>query len=100
MNSHSIVQIGSTLRTQKYGQLNWSFSHIDIKPLYVAIIQTKKNCLKNKPKSFREHLSFFFFRFWGWILFGLLTVVRATLSSEQSQHRKFVTKTAQKSLTS
>lgn len=39
-------------------------------------------------------------RFWGWILFGLLTVVRATLSSEQSQHRKCVTKTAQKSLTS
>lgn len=33
-------------------------------------------------------------------LFGLLTVVRATLSSEQSQHRKCVTKTAQKSLTS
>lgn len=39
-------------------------------------------------------------RFWGWILFGLLTVVRATLSSEQSQHRKCITETAQKSLTS
>lgn len=38
--------------------------------------------------------------FLGSILFGLLTVVRATLSSEQSQHRKCVTETAQKSLTS
>lgn len=38
--------------------------------------------------------------FLGSILFGLLTVVRPTLSSEQSQHRKRVTETAQKSLTS
>lgn len=38
--------------------------------------------------------------FLGSILFGLLTVVRATLSSEQSQQRKCVTETAQKSLTS
>lgn len=35
--------------------------------------------------------------FLGSILFRLLTVVRATLSSERSQHRKCITETAQKS---
>lgn len=75
-----------------------TYLSLDEKEKVLAVRNSLKSEVEEKGTKCLEKKSTV--AFLGSILFGLLTVVRPTLSSERSQHRKRVTETAQKSLTS